>query len=320
MLCSRLKTFKFLAGPRFPTSNVTAQLVLRRWSVFSFRCYADCQQRSNQRLVGLPQTRSSSFYGVEDVFSSGWQEAFQKHSNSWLGRTPPNTAQFFSRCWRTFFVLMLCSHLKTFKFMAGPRSPTSPVTAQLISRRWRIFSFWCYADCQQRSNQRLVVLPQTRYSSFHGVQQSFRLDGMKFFKNIHFYGWALLPQTQPSFCSRCWKTFFVWMLCRHLKLFKFMAGPRYPTSPVTAQLILRRWKVISFWCYADCQQRSNEQFVVLPQTRSSSFYGVENNFSSWWHETFRKHSIWWLGRAPPNTAQLFSRCWRTFSSGCYAHV
>ena len=82
--------------------------------------------------------------------------------------------------------------------MAGPRSPTSPVTAQLISRRWEILSFWCYVDCQQRSNQRLVVLPQTRSSSFHGVKHFSRLDGMKLFKNIRFYGWAVLPQTRPS--------------------------------------------------------------------------------------------------------------------------
>ena len=82
--------------------------------------------------------------------------------------------------------------------MAGPRSPTSPVTAQLISRRWEFISVWCYVDGQQRSNQRLVVLPQTRSSSFHGVKQVSSLDGMKLFKNIRFYGWAVLPQTRPS--------------------------------------------------------------------------------------------------------------------------
>ena len=112
----------------------------------------------------LPQTRFSSFHDVEELF----------------------------------FVWMLCSYLKPFKFVAGPRSPTSPVTAQLVSRRWRIISFWCYADCQQRSKEWLVVLPQTRSSSFHGVKQISRLDGRKLFKNIRIYGWAVLPQTRPS--------------------------------------------------------------------------------------------------------------------------
>ena len=83
--------------------------------------------------------------------------------------------------------------------MAGPRSPTSPVTAQLILQSWGVISFWCYADCQQRSNQRLVVLHQTRSSSFHGVKQFSRLGGMKLFKNIRIEGWAVLPQTRPSF-------------------------------------------------------------------------------------------------------------------------
>ena len=59
---------------------------------------------------------------------------------------------------KNHLVWMLCNHLNTLKFMAGPRSPTFPVTAQLISQRWRIISLWCYADMQQRSNERMVVL------------------------------------------------------------------------------------------------------------------------------------------------------------------
>ena len=93
---------------------------------------------------------------------------------------------------------MSCSQIKTFKFVAGPRCPTSPVTAQLILQRWKIFSFWCYADCQQRSNERLVVLYQTRSSSFYGVKAFFRLGCMKLFKNVQSYGLAVLLETQPS--------------------------------------------------------------------------------------------------------------------------
>ena len=147
------------------------------------------------------------------------------------GRAPPNTAQLFSRCWKFFlfwmvwsysktfeltarpcspkhgpvfssvlrnrFVYMFCRRLETFKLMAGPRSPTSVVTAQLISQRWRIFSFWCCADFQQLSNERLVVLPQTRSRAFHGVEDSFYLDGRKLFNNIRIYGWAVLPKHGP---------------------------------------------------------------------------------------------------------------------------
>ena len=94
---------------------------------------------------------------------------------------------------KNFFVWMWCSHVKTFKFMAGPHFPTSSVTAQLILRRWKIVSLWCCADIQQRSNERLLLLPQTRFSSFHGVENFSHLDGTKLFKNTRTYGWAVLP-------------------------------------------------------------------------------------------------------------------------------
>ena len=81
--------------------------------------------------------------------------------------------------------------------MAGLRSPKSLVTAQLISRRRRFFSFWCCADFQQRSNERLVVLPQTRSSLVHAVESTFRPDGIKHFKNIRNFAWIVLPQTRP---------------------------------------------------------------------------------------------------------------------------
>ena len=606
IICSHAKTLKFMAGPHFPTFPVKTQLISRRWRIVSFWCYADNQQRSNEQLVVLPQTRPSSFHGVEepchldgmklfkdiridgwavlpqtrpsfvhgvetfisiDVLQpckniqvdrwaalsnipchgpadfaalknrfvlllcrlstlfkwtdgraspnsvqlisrcwrlslSKWYEAFQKHSNSWLGCAPPNTAQFVSRCgkpfrlnikrsslWlgrapqqplsrpslfrgvkesfrfdvmqtlnnvqmkgfskklelmvatcfskhgpvkftvlKNFFVWMLCSHAKTFKFMAGPHFPTSSVTAQLGLQRWRIVSLWCCADNQQRSNERLFVLPQTRFSLLLGVKNFSHLDGRKCFKNTRTYGWDVLPQTRPSFfhgveelfrldvmqpfkhiqvdgwaalpnffchgsfflsrpsairgveesfgfdvmqtfnnaqmnrrsCSpkhgpehfTVFKNFFVWkkrsfsktvelmaglcffkhgpvmytvlknlyvwMFCSRVKTLKFMAGPRSPTSPVTAQLISRRWRIVLFCSCANFQQRSNERIIVLPQTRSNAFHSLEKLFSSWWYQVFEKHSNLWLGRVPPNTAQFLSRCWGTISSGCYA--
>ena len=124
-------------------------------------------------------------------------EAFQKHSSQWLGRAPPRMAQFLSRCRRYFFVWIICSHLKTFKLMPGPRSPTSPVTAQLIFWRWRLLSSCCYANFQERLNERLVVLPRTRSSSYQGVEDV-SLDGMKLLKNMQIGSWAVLPQTRPN--------------------------------------------------------------------------------------------------------------------------
>ena len=216
---------------------------------------------------------------------------------------------------KILFVWIICSHLKPFKLMAGPRSPASPVTTQLISRRWITVSSF-----QQRSNQRLVVLPQTRSSSFHGVKAISRLDGHKLFKCHQIYGWAVLPQTRPSFFHGVEKHFFVWMLCSHLKPFKFMAGPRSPTSPVTAQLNSRRWRVFSSWCYADCQQRLNERLVVLPQTRSSFFYSVKAFSRLDGMKLFKNDQVNAWGLLPETRPSFFHGVEQLFSSGCYAAI
>ena len=196
----------------------------------------------NIQLYGwilLPKTRFSSFHGVEKLF----------------------------------FVWMLCSWLIPFKFVAGPCSPTSPVTAQLISRRWRIISFWCYADCQQRSNQRLVVLPKTRSSSFHGVKQISRLDGMKLCKNIRFYGWAVLPQTRPSSFHNVKKPFCLDVMhtIKTIQVYGWAALPNIP-------------------CHGPAHFAALKNLFVVKLCRLST--------------TFKSTA----GRAPPNTIQLISRC------------
>ena len=352
--------------------------------------------------VVLPQTRSISIHNVEKLFRLKVMQLFQKHSSWWLGRAPQHP-------------------------LSRPSS--------FYGVKQSFFS-WCYADFQQRSNERLVVLPQTRSSSIHGVESTFRPDGVKLFTNIQSLGWVVLPQTRPSsfhgveepfrvdvmqpfqnhsswwlgrapqhplsrpslfrgvkLCFRfdvmqtfnsvqmngwswspkhgpaqitllsqliarmAWnfsktfeildgscspkhgpvlftvlKNFSSGCYANISKTFKLMAGPRSPTSPVTAQLVSRRRKFFSFWCCADFQQRSNERLVVLSQTRSSSFYGVESIFRpdgikhfknirifAWIvlpqtrpisihgvtepfglsvMQPFQKHLSWWLGRAP----------------------
>ena len=204
-------------------------------------------------------------------------ESFSKTFELMAGPCSPKHDPVPFTVLRNHFVWMLCNHVKTFKFMAGPRSPTCPVTAQLISRRWGIIWFWCCANFIQRSNERLVVLPPKRSRAFHGVENFFCLNGTKLFKNIRVYGWVVLSQARLVFFAVL-KNHFVWMLCSHVKTFMFMAGPRSPTFFVTAQLILRRWKIISFWCNADIQQRSMERMVVFPQTRSRSFHIGEEPF------------------------------------------
>ena len=106
-----------------------------RWKTFSSWSHADCQQRSNQRLVVLLQTRSSSFHCVENNLLVGTVWSFLKTFKVVVGSCSPKHSPFSLTVWKNFFVSMLCTRLKPFKFMTGPRSPTSPVTAQLISQR-----------------------------------------------------------------------------------------------------------------------------------------------------------------------------------------
>ena len=156
---------------------------------------------------------------VKNVQINGWSSFFKhdaahftvfKHFFVWMvwsfseilnfmaGPCSPKHGPVSFTMLKNFFVWMLCTRLKPFKSMIGPRSPTSLVISHLNSRRWKIFSSWNYADCQQRSNKRLVVLPQTRSSSFHGVKRFSRLDGMKYFNYIQSYGRTVLCQTRPN--------------------------------------------------------------------------------------------------------------------------
>ena len=193
----------------------------------------------------LFQTRPSSFHGVEEPFRLDVMQPFQKHSSWWLGR-----------------------------------SPTSPVTAQFISRRRIFFSFWCDADFQQRSNKRLVVLPKTRFSSIHGVESTFRPDGVKLFKNIRILGWVVLPQTRSKSVHSVEKLFRLSVMqpIKNIQVGGWAALPNIP-------------------CHGPAHFTALNKVFFLMLCRLSTAFK------------------WTAGRAPPNTVQLKSRFWVNFSSG-----
>ena len=268
-----------MAGPRSPTSPVTAQLILQRRRIISFWCCAAFQQRSNEWMLVLPQTRSRSFHDVEKLFRLNDIKRFKNiQCYGWVVLLLTRPSSFHGV--EDLFVWMFCSHVKTFKFMAGPRSSTSSVTAQLISQRWKIISFWYCADFQQRSNERLVVLPQTRSKAFHGVENFFYLDRTKRFKDIGTYGWAVLPQTRPSSFHGVEEHFGldVMQLCKNIQVCGWAALPKIP-------------------CHGPAH------FAAL----KNHFLFMLCRFST----TFK----WTHGRATPNTVQSVSRCWRLFLSG-----
>ena len=166
--------------------------------MFSFWFYADNQQRSNERLFVFPQTRSSSYHGVESTFRPDCMKLFKNNRNSGCvvfskqGPVPYTVL-------KNLFFLMLCSHFKNIQVDGWAALPNIPCHGPVhFTAVLNIFLFWCYADIQQRSNERLVVLAQTRSSSFYRVESTFLPDGVKLFNNIQILGWVVLSQTRPS--------------------------------------------------------------------------------------------------------------------------
>ena len=317
-LCSRLKTMKFVAGQRSPLSPVTAQFISRRWRIVSFWCYADFQQRSNERMVVLPKTRSRSFHGVEKLFCLDDMKRFKNiRSYGWavLPQTRPSS---FHGVKESSFLDVLQSD-KNLQVYGWAALPNISVTAQLILRLWRIISFWCCADFQQRSNERLVVLPQTRSRAFHGVEDSFHQVGMKLFRNIRIYGLAVLPQARPSFFDDVEESICLDVLqfCKHIQVYGWAAFPNIFYHGSAHFAALKNHFVLMLRGYSTMFQWTAGR--ATPNT-VQLWSRCWRTFSFGWYEAFQKHWNHWLSRTPQSTAQFFSRCWKTISSGCYAAI
>ena len=280
------------------------------------------------------------------TFSSGWYEAFQKHSNLWLGRAPQTRPSFIHGVEEPFRFDVL-QPIKHIQVHGWARSPTSPVTVELILWRCKIVSFWCCADFQQRSNERMVVLsqklsrsihgvknsfhlhgmklfkkartygwavlPRTRSSCFHGVENSFFLVGKKFFKNIRTYGWAVLPQTRPIFFHGVEEPFGVDVMqpLKHIQVHGWAALPNILCHGPAHFAALKNHFVLMLCRLSTLFQWTDGRAPPNTVWLSSQCWKL---ISSGWYETFHKHSNLWLGRAPPNTAQFLSRWWKTVSS------
>ena len=122
-----------------------------------------------------------------------------------------------------------------------------------------------------------AVLPQTRPSSFHSVEEPFCLNVMHTFKTIQVYGWAALPNNPchgPAHFAAL-KYFFVVMLCRLSTTFDWTVG-RAP--PNTVQLNSRCWSICSSGSYEAFQIPSNFRLGLLFSARPSASHGVKDPF------------------------------------------
>ena len=278
MFCSLVKTLKFMAGLRSPTSFVTAQLISRRWRIVLFCSCANFQQRSHERIYVLPQTRSNAFHSLEKLFSSWWYQVFEKHSNLCLGRVPPNTAQFF------------------FSFHG-------------VEEHFRLDVM---QPCKKHSSLWLGRAPQhllSRPSSFRGVEDSFRFDVVQIFNNVQMNGWSCSLKDGPAHFTVL-TIFFIWMVWNFSKTLELMAGlcsPKHGPVPFTVLKNLFVWMLnhqVYDWaalpnipCHGPAQFSASQNRIVLLLCRHLT--------------TFK----WTDVCASPNTVQGISRCWRTFSSG-----
>ena len=124
------------------------------------------------------------------------------------------------------------------------------------------------------------MLPQTRSSSYDGVESTFRLDGVKLFKNIQILGWVVLPQTRP----------------------RSVHGVEQPFRLD----VMQSFQILLSWSLGRAPQH--------PLSRPSSFRGVKHLFLLMLCRLSTAFK-WTAGRAPPNTVQLKSCCWIHSLSG-----
>ena len=161
-------------------------------------------------------------------------------------------------------------------------------------------------------------------------------------------GWSCSLKDGPVHFTML-TTFFVWMVWSFSKTFELMVGlcsPKHGPVPFTVLKNVFVWMLnhqVDGWaalpnipCHGPAHFAAlKNRFVLVLCRHSTTFKWTDNRaplntvqvisrcwktISSGWYEVFQKHSNLWLGRVLPNTAQFFSRCWKVFSYGCYAAV
>ena len=163
----------------------------------------------------------------------------------------------------------------------------------------------------------MVVFPQTRSSPFHGVENSSHVDGIKLFKNIPTYAWAVLFQTRPSFIHGVEKSFRLDVMqpIKHIQVDDWAALPNIPFHGLAHFAALKNRFVLML-----CRHSTTFKWtdVCAPPNTVQGISRCWRTFSSGLYETFQKHSNLWLDCAPPNTAQVCSQYWRFYLCGCSA--
>ena len=297
MLCNRLKTFKFRAEPRSPT----------------IPCHGPAHFVALKALIVLKLCSFSTTF-------------------KWTaGRAPPNTVQHISRCWR-YFCLDGMKHFKNMQSDGWAVLPqTRPNSLHIVEKLNRLDVMQPFQKHLSWWLGRAPQHPLSRPSSFRGVEERFRRDVMQTINDVQMNGWSCSPK-HGTVHFTVLSQLFVWMAWNFSKTFKGTAGPCFPKH---GRVLFTVLKNLFVWML--CSHLKTYKFMAEPASqhalsRPSSFRGVEEFFRldvvqifnnvqmNGWTCSPKKLSKFWLGRAPPNTAQFLSRCWKTFSSGYYAAI
>ena len=156
--------------------------------------------------------------------------------------------------------------------------------------------------------------PLSRPSSFRGVENSFGFDVLQTFNSVQMNGWSCSPKhgrAQFTVLSQL----FVRMAWSFSKTFKVWAGSCSPKHDPVPSMVLK-----NLFVWILCSHFENIQIVGWAALPNIPCHGP-NHFAALNYVfvlmlcRLSTAFKWTAGRAPPNTVQLKSRCWVNFLSG-----
>ena len=156
--------------------------------------------------------------------------------------------------------------------------------------------------------------PLSRPSSFHGVKHGSCFDVMQTFNNVQMNGWSCSPKHGPVHFTVL-SQLFVRMAWSFSKTFKGLAGSCYPKHGPVPSTMLK-----NFFVWMLCSHFKNIQVDGWATFFNIPFYGPVHFTAVNMGIVLMLCRLsttlkWTAGRAPPNTVHLNSRCWVNFSSG-----
>ena len=241
MLCRLSTMFKWTDG-RVPPNTV--QGISRCWRTISSGWYEAFQKHSSWWLGRAPQhplSRPSSFCGVEESFRFFIVQTFNNvQMNEW-SCSPKHFPAHFT-VWKTLFVWIVWSVSKTFELMAGLWSSKHSPVLFTVSKNRFVWMFCSRLETYKLMAGRRSPISLSQPSSFRGVEESFRFDVMQFFKNIQLNGWSRSPKHGP-FLITVLKILLVWMLSSHAKHSSLWRGraPQHPLSRPSSFRGVEEW-------------------------------------------------------------------------------